>query len=319
VRFITAHPLRWLWLLADKLAVFWNDFERPDNFSFYNFRRFSSLLAAPLPHLAWVAPLGLLGIALSRSRWRDLLPFHITLLAFVASALIFFTQARYRMPVAPILCLLAAHAGVSLVAAIRAKRFATLGWALPALALLFVLVLMPAGNTALFDAQNHSLLAEMFLEAGRLDEAASEYRVCIAAIETLPAAETEPGKRVQAGAHMGLARTLLKQGDDQGAIGELRLAAESPREDVRFAALSTLGALLGEKGNAPAAAEALKRAVALRPDDFEARMSYAEALDRLGMTREAIDQIDRAIGINPEDRDAPRIRVELARRLSEGR
>jgi tetratricopeptide (TPR) repeat protein len=314
IRFITSHPVRWLRLLADKLAVFWNDFERPDNFSFYNFRRFSSLLAAPLPHLAWVAPLGLLGIALSGSRWRDLLPFHITLLAFVASALIFFTQARYRMPVVPILCLLAAHAALALLSAARARRVRTLAWALPALALLFVLVLLPPGNTALFAAQNHSLLAEMFLEAGRTSEAASEYRACIAAIDALPAAETAPGKRVQAGAHMGLARTLLKEGDDGAAIGELRLAAESPREDVRFAALSTLGALLGEWGNASAAADALRGAVAERPDDFEARMSYAEALDRMGRTSEAIEQLDRAIAINPRDPDAPRIRDELSRR-----
>jgi len=315
LRFIASHPLRFIWLLGDKLAVFWNDFERPDNFSFYNFRKFSSLLAAPLPHLAWIAPLGLLGIGLAFRRWGDLLPFLVTLAAFVLSALIFFTQARYRMPVIPILCLFAAHAVTSLIAAVRSRNVRFLAWSVPVLAFLFVLVLLPPGNTPLFEAQNHSLIADMLFEANRLPDAAAEYRACIGAIDRLPAAETTPGRRVQAGAHLGLARALIKMGDDRDALDELKLAADSPREDVRFAALSTLGILLGEKGDARGAAEALKDAVGERPGDFEARMAYAEALDRLGRTAEAVEELDRAIAINPGDPDAPRIRAALARRL----
>jgi len=314
-RFVTSHPIRYLWLLGDKLLVFFNDFERPDNFSLYNFQRFSSVLAAPLPHFAWIAPLGLLGVGLSARR-RGLTPFLVTLATFVASALIFFTQARYRMPVVPILCLFAAHALVALVAAARERRFGLLAGSGATLAVFVAIVLLPAGNTPLFGARNHALVAEMLLEAGRTDEAVAEYRASIAGIEAIPAADTgdAPAMRGLAGAHLGLARALLKLGSDREALEHLRLAAESPREDIRFAAYSTMGALLGESGSPAAAAEALSRAVAERPDDFEARMAHAEALERIGRTADAVGELDRAIAINPRDIDAPRIRAELMRR-----
>ncbi|MBI3449236.1 MAG: tetratricopeptide repeat protein [Acidobacteria bacterium] len=315
VRFITAHPLRYVWLLGDKLLVFFNDFERPDNFSLYNFQRFSPVLAAPLPHFAWIAPLGLLGVGLAWRRRGGLTPFVVTLATFVMSALIFFTQARYRMPVVPILCLFAAHAVFALVAAARGRRFGLLGGSAAALAALVAIVLLPPGNTALYDARNHSLLAEMLLEAGRTDEAIAEYRASVAGIEAIPAGDPgdAPAMRGLAGAHLGLARALLKQGANRDALDHLKLAAESPREDIRFAAFSTMGALLGESGSPAAAAEALARAVAERPDDFEARMAYAEALERIGRTADAVAQLDRAIAINPRDADAPRIRAELMR------
>ncbi len=316
LRFITSHPRRYLVLLWDKFGVFWNDFERPDNFSFYNFKRFSALLNSPLPHFAWVAPLGLLGIALSAPRWRDLLPFHITLLAFVASALIFFTQSRYRMPAVPILTLFGAHACVALVDAGRRLRLATLAWCLPPLAIIVLFVTQDPGNTKLFEAHNQSLLAEMNLEAGRLREADAGYRACITAVGALPAGVTAAGRSVEAGAHLGLARTLLRMGDESRALDELRLAAESPREDVRFGALSMLGLLLGQRGNLPAAAEALRRAVEERPSDFETRMLYAEALDRTGRPREALSEVQEALRIRPLDPEALRIRDALSRNLA---
>jgi 4-amino-4-deoxy-L-arabinose transferase-like glycosyltransferase len=313
LRFITSHPVAFFRLLADKFAVFWNDFERPDNFSIYNFKRFSPLLGAPLLHFAWIAPAGILGIALSARRWRDLVPFHVVIAAYLASALIFFTQSRYRAPVVPILALFAAHAATAIVHAALARDARTLAWALPALAGLVLFVTIGPGNTPLFDAQNHSLVAEMELESGRLREAADEYRACIAAVDRLSESGSTPARRVQAGARLGLGRTLLKLGDVQGAVQELTRAAESPREDVRYASLTMLGVLLAEGGNARGSAEALKRAVAERPDEFEARMLYAEALDRIGSRSEAIAQIEAALRIRPGDVEAARIREALRR------
>ncbi len=313
LRFIAGHPLRYLALLWDKLEVFFNDFERPDNFSFYNFRRFCSILRAPLPHFGWVAPLGLLGIALAAGRWRDLLPLHVTLLSFVASALIFFTQSRYRVPAVPILCLFAAHAAVSLAAAARRLQWRTLAWAVPVLALLTLWVTMDPGNTPLFDAQNEGLVAEMHLEAGDLTAAGAAYRRSLAALEALPMAGSPGVGRLQANAHLGLARTLMRQGDRAGGIGELRLAAASPRPDVRFNALMLLALLATEDRDVQGALDDLRRAVAEDRDSYEARMMFAEALLRAGQRGEAIAQLDEALRIAPGNPDAIRIRTELSR------
>ena len=315
VRFIRENPGRYLWLLGDKLLVFWNDFERPDNFSFYNFRRFSPLLSSPLPRFAWVAPLGLIGIALSWRRWRDLLPLYLTLAAFVASALIFFTQSRYRIPAVPLLSLFAGHAVVDLARAAGRRRWGTLAWVAPALVLVTLLITRDPGNTPLFEAQNRSLVAEMYLEAGRLREAASEYRACIDAIRGLPESDSIPARRVEAGAHLGLARTLLKIGQVAPAIAELRLAARSPREDVRFAAHSMLGVLLAERGDGEGSAEAFGKAADEAPRDLDARMAHAEALARIGRMQEAMQAVEAALRISPSDAEARRLREEIARSL----
>lgn len=314
LKFIASDPAGYLLLLADKLEVFFNDFERPDNFSYENFRLFSPLLAAPLPRFAWIAPAGLLGIALSLGRWRSLLPLHITLGAFVASALIFFTQSRYRMPAVPILCLFGAHAAVRLLRAIRERRWRMPAWAIPLLALLVLFVSRDPGNTPLFQAQNQALVAEMHLEAENLPAAAAAYRRSIEAIQQLPMIGM-PGMsaaaRVKANAHLGLARTLLRLGRREEGIRELRLAAVSPRPEVRFNSLMLLGALLADGGDWQEAAKFLRRAVGERPDDYEARMSYAEALHRVGRRREAIQQLDEALRIRPGDPRATRIRSVL--------
>jgi 4-amino-4-deoxy-L-arabinose transferase-like glycosyltransferase len=312
VRFILADPAGYLRLLWDKLTVFFNDFERPDNFAYENFRLFSPLLGAPLVHFAWVAPLGLLGIGLSLRRWRELLPLHITLAAFVASALIFFTQSRYRMPVVPILCLFGAHAVVRLSGAVRGREWRMLLWSAPLLALLGIFVTGDPGNTPLFEAQNQALIAEMHLEGGRLTEAAGAYRRSIEEIERLPMTGMAAAGRVKANAHLGLARTLLRAGDRAGGIEQMRLASRSPRPEVRFNALMALAALFGEDGDLPAAEEALHRAAGENRDDYEARMMHAEVLERLGRRREAIAELDEALRIRPGDPDASRIRAVLA-------
>ncbi|HXI03048.1 MAG TPA: glycosyltransferase family 39 protein, partial [Candidatus Saccharimonadales bacterium] len=313
LKFITGHPVRYAALLWDKLAVFFNDFERPDNYSYYNFARFASLLRGPVLHFVWIAPLGLLGIALSRRRWGSLAPLLITLAAFLASALIFFTQSRYRMPAVPLLCLFGAHAAVELVSSARAMRWTTLAWSIPALVVLTLFVRVDPGNTPLFDAQNEALVAEMYLEAGRLDEAVASYRRSLDDLDALPMAGMPALGRVKANAHLGLARTLLRKGDRAEGIAELRQAARSPRPEVRFNSLMLLGVLIGQDGDLGGAAEAFHRAVGENPDSFEARMMYAQALDRTGRRSEAISQVDEALRIRPQDAEAHRIRDALTR------
>ncbi len=313
LRFIRDHPGRYAALLWDKLEVFFNDFERPDNFSFYNFRRFCPILRAPLPRFAWVAPLGLVGIVLAARRWRDLLPLHVTLVSFVGSALVFFTQSRYRIPAVPVLCLFGAHAAVTLAGAARRAEWRTLAWAAPALAALVLWVAQDPGNTPLFDAQNEALVAELHLESGDLPAAAAAFRSSLRALENLPAAGSPAAQRLKANAHLGLARALLRQGDRAGGIAELRLAADSPRPDVRFNSLMLLAHLAGEDGDPAASLEFLRRAVGEEPDSYEARMTYAEALDGAGRRAEAIAQLDEALRISPGDPDALGIRSALAR------
>ena len=114
---------------------FWNFYELPDNLSYDIVREFAPLLdrlnarfpPASLPTIAipyrggWIAsrlhlfftfgtiaPLGLAGLVLTHRRWRRLLPIYVLLFGYVATVLLFFNFSRFRVPIVPILALLAA-------------------------------------------------------------------------------------------------------------------------------------------------------------------------------------------------------------------
>jgi Tfp pilus assembly protein PilF len=61
-----------------------------------------------------VGPLGLLGMWLARDQWRRHLPLYLYALTGLATALLFFVSAEYRLPVVPVFMIFAAHAAVTL-------------------------------------------------------------------------------------------------------------------------------------------------------------------------------------------------------------
>lgn len=135
--FIVTQPFAWIRLLGLKMMHFWNYYELPDNLNYDIVRRFAPLLEslnarfppAPAPTLAFpygggwitsrihlfstfgtIAPLGLAGLVLTHRRWRRLLPSYVLLFGYVATVLLFFNFSRFRVPIVPILALLAAPA-----------------------------------------------------------------------------------------------------------------------------------------------------------------------------------------------------------------
>ncbi|HET6371902.1 MAG TPA: glycosyltransferase family 39 protein, partial [Candidatus Polarisedimenticolia bacterium] len=128
VRFIKENPRRYAALLWDKLATYLNDFERPDNYSYQNFARFVPVLSLPLARFGWIVPFALLGLIVSAPRWETLLPLHLTMGVYLLSALLFFTQSRYRMPMVPLLILFSARGLVWLAGVIRQRRWASIAW-----------------------------------------------------------------------------------------------------------------------------------------------------------------------------------------------
>jgi tetratricopeptide (TPR) repeat protein len=77
------------------------------------------VLRLPLVTFGVLAPLALVGIALTLSDWRRLLPLHLVILASFATAVLFIALSRYRMPAVPVLAVFAAFA---LVSAFRFSR-----------------------------------------------------------------------------------------------------------------------------------------------------------------------------------------------------
>jgi tetratricopeptide (TPR) repeat protein len=136
MKYIVSEPAGWAGLLWQKTIHFWNAYELPDNLDYLLMQKFSALLrslnpsfpAAGMPTLSlpgggsWlpvrihffstfgtVAPLGLLGLYLTRRRWRRLLPLYVLLFGYFGTVLLFFNFSRFRVPVVPILAVFAAE------------------------------------------------------------------------------------------------------------------------------------------------------------------------------------------------------------------
>jgi len=131
LRWIGENPGAWLKLLGRKLLIFWNAYELPDNYNYYEVRHVllspltlpGVLLAVPLymptaglldsGPFGLIAPLGLLGLVLSWRRWRRLVWVHLVVFGYMGTVLLFFNFSRFRVPVVPFMCL---FAGTTLVA-----------------------------------------------------------------------------------------------------------------------------------------------------------------------------------------------------------
>ena len=194
---IAGHPLAWVRLLARKLFIFWNHFELPDNYDYYEVRRvllrpvspIGVVLAVPLYVMTFglVAPLGLTGVLLTARRWRSFLLVYSVLFGYMGTVLLFFNFARFRVPIVPFLCIFAGAALVTLAddatswlrgttdAARSRRRWLVAG---PVLALLAWLLngVGTVGTGAWAKAQLCLRLGNTYASDGRTDEAVNEYR-----------------------------------------------------------------------------------------------------------------------------------------------
>lgn len=141
MKFIVQEPIKWFGLVWRKMVHFWNVYELPDNLNYAIMQWFSPLLdllnlefpphGAPTISVPWlsgwievrlhllstfgtVAPLGLVGLYLTRSRWRRLLPLYVVLFGYVATVMLFFNFSRFRLPIVPVLALFAAPTMIGL-------------------------------------------------------------------------------------------------------------------------------------------------------------------------------------------------------------
>jgi 4-amino-4-deoxy-L-arabinose transferase-like glycosyltransferase/Flp pilus assembly protein TadD len=119
VRYAVSHPLEEVKLTARKFYFFWNRTESPTNLNYYFARDYSSLLGLLPLTFGLIAPLGLFGMWLSRREWRKHLLLYLYVLAVLATCLLFFLSAEYRIPVVPIVILFAAHAVIVLAGEMR--------------------------------------------------------------------------------------------------------------------------------------------------------------------------------------------------------
>ena len=280
--FIARHPLEFLRVSARRAALLANDYEIPDNLDLYFFRRYSTLLALPLPGFALVAGLALWGMLASARDASRLWPLHVLTWGYLTTIALFYVFSRYRLPVVPFLLVFAGEGARRLAEAARRPSWRGLVPAGLVLAAAF------AARHPLVDPFNPPALVNLgavLMKLGELEPAEALFRQVLARRPDF------------ADARNNLGVLLLRRDDVAAALEELRAAvALGPR---RANAYVNLALALSRQGNPEEARAALGRARELAPESAEVYAAEASASAGEGDLEGAARAYRAALGIEP--------------------
>jgi len=180
LKYIRGNPGAWAALVWRKFQFFWNAYERANVENFYFHRRFRGILSLPLLTFGVVAPLGLLGVFLTRGRWKRLWLLYGGILAYLSTALAFYVLARYRLSAVVFLIPFAGAACVELFTLACGRRVAELALSLAALGtLVFFSNMTVARDTPGGISNYHVRAGNAYVARGDTAAAEEEYRAAL--------------------------------------------------------------------------------------------------------------------------------------------
>ena len=267
LEFISGEPAAFAKLLVRKFFLFWNFYEHPDNHNYYFHRTHSGVLGAPLLHYGVIAPIGLMGFLLALGRFRRFGLLQILLLTYMASVMLVFNFARFRLPAAPLLIIFSAYYLQWAAISIKERRTGRLLITCAPLVLFFVVSnykMLPEDPYASEFDTAYTSRGICLGEAGRTEEALVSFNKAL---------EFNPN---YSGALLGAGTALLRLGDTDAALKSFVRAVASDGSSTY--AHFGLAEALSEKGNYRAAAAEYARALRYEPDHPVFLARYASAL-----------------------------------------
>ncbi|MFW5870367.1 MAG: tetratricopeptide repeat protein, partial [Candidatus Sumerlaeota bacterium] len=203
-------PLSFMGNLLGKTPGFFTSREIPNNVNLYLMRRWSAILQVLVWRIGpWGFPFGLLfplAVVGWVARFRKIpLPVHLFVILFPVAVILVFNSARNRLPITPVVIILAAAGIVSLADWLRRREWKPLLVAGAALTGLVLLTALPGPfprERIDSEAEMHYILGNYALKERRAEEAANHYLRSLAL-------------RPQHGAtHMNLGLAMLCAGRD---------------------------------------------------------------------------------------------------------
>jgi len=123
VKYILSSPGHFIRLIIKKLYLFWNRFEISNNNNLYFLIDYIGLSFYPLFLFAILSPLGLAGSILCFFKGRRYWLFPMLIFGYMATVVMFFVTARFRLPIVPLLTIMASFTIYEIVAAFKDKRY----------------------------------------------------------------------------------------------------------------------------------------------------------------------------------------------------
>jgi tetratricopeptide (TPR) repeat protein len=289
LNFIKEKPSQFIRLTFRKLILFWNFYEAPDSYNYYFQKKFSSLLNGPVLHFGIIAPLGLLGLALSIGRARQLAVLYIIFFGYMAPFLLFYNFSRYRLPATPFVIIFASYTVWWLYDKTSKQQFKPVIAACAALIILFL-----ACNYQIkgidpyrsdFDG-SYAKLGSAFVKTGQYDEAIKSFE---SAIRLNPE---------NAQFHLNMGNTLFLKGD----IGLAQKVYMTTIDlDASYAeAYNGLGNVFVAKQQLDLAGPLYQKAIELGPKKPEYYSNLGFVYYDQGFYKNAISQQHEALKIDPE-------------------
>ncbi len=285
-------------LLFKKIRLFINGYEIPNNQNIYLSRELSSVMKPLLfsgvlffPY-GLLAPLALIGLAVSLTQWRRFLLVYLTIGAYLITLLLFFVCARFRQPLLPFMILFAVYGGTRIVHFFRKREYKNL-----ALALFMLLLLLVESNhemTGLSEtnlaAQNQFVIGNAYLAENNLSSAETHYK---------KATELDPGFADPLN-NLGLIATRRNRIDDAIVYYERAIRANPDYVEAYI----NLASSQMEKGRPDQAVTILEQAAGRSPLNDMVFLNLGIALAETGRTDESIKTLKRCLQLNPHNETA---------------
>ncbi len=327
LRSIAQDPERFARNSFARLRAFLCDYELPDNYDLAFVREQVPLLRFLFVSFGLALPFAALGVLRTTRRSALLLavPF-----ATLATVLVFYFNARFRVPALPFVLVFAADGLLFLVELVRTRSTVALLRAAP--------VAVLAGAAAFWPPQERFDFYYSYILVGKCAserDPASAERWLSRAVELAPQ---------EADARVALSRLLMARGDldraertvapvsyDPGALvvrGEIasaqgrasdaiaHLEAAVKLQPVLVAAQTQLGVLYARSGRIDDAQAAFRRALAADPSYPEANVNAGILELERGEPREALSSFERALG-RMQTKDVHLMACDAARRAGD--
>ena len=286
--FIKEQPLKFGALFFRKFTVFWDSLEIADVIHPYFFIKVAPILKIPFLVFGWIAPLALLGLALSWKRRSRIFLIYFFIGAYIFSIVLYFVNSRYRLPLVPFLLIFAAYSFYWWWGKIRSGRWISISISAIVLAgfILWVnpqLVTKPRFVLNMGAGYNH--LGAYYSKKGDLNRALVEFKEAL---------RLEP---YRAEAHYNLANIQFKTGDLTAAEDGYRNAIKrNPYYDSAHLALAMVHE---RKGETEKARFKYLEIIKNLPSNTRAYLGLTRLLLTTDRPDEAIRILNQAISVQP--------------------